>query len=122
MTCGVSLMFQRGTHGASRVAPGKFSLNSSSKGDHGIALESRQGNQASRHVEGGISRFFSSYGRKSWVPPTCDGDLRELFMVPMGSQEYFRGGRGLSELHWVWCNGRGPHLDLRQNLRVPLLF
>src|SRR5574337_1460715 len=24
------------------------------------------------------------------------------------------GGRGLSGLHWVWCIGRGPHLQLRQ--------
>ena len=24
------------------------------------------------------------------------------------------GGRGLSALHWVWCIGRGPHLQLRQ--------
>ena len=25
-------------------------------------------------------------------------------------------GRGLSGLHWVWCIGRGPHLQLRQDL------
>ena len=24
------------------------------------------------------------------------------------------GGRGLSGLQWVWCIGRGPHLQLRQ--------
>ena len=24
------------------------------------------------------------------------------------------GGRGLSGPHWVWCIGRGPHLQLRQ--------
>ena len=24
------------------------------------------------------------------------------------------GGRGLSGLHWAWCIGRGPHLQLRQ--------
>ena len=42
--------------------------------------------------DGGISWFFSSCGRKPWVSSTCDGDLRELLMVPMGSQEYFGVG------------------------------
>jgi len=32
--------------------------------------------------------------------------------VPMRSQEYCGVGRGLSVLHWVWCDGRGPHLEL----------
>ena len=53
------------------------------------ALESLQGNWASIHTEGGISRPFSSCGRKLCVPSSCDGDLRELLMVPMGSQETF---------------------------------
>ena len=30
------------------------------------------------------------------------------------NQGYCAFGRGLSVLHWVWCNGRGPHLELRQ--------
>ena len=113
-TCGVSLELRRGTQGASRVAPGKSSLHSSCEGDCNIPLESRQGNQASRRVEGGISRSFLNWDRKPRVPSTCDGDLRELLRVPMGSQEYCRFGRGLSGLHWLWWNGRGPHLELRQ--------
>ena len=84
------------------------------EGDHSIALESRHGNQASRHVEGGISRSFSNCGRKPWIPSTCDSDLRELLMVPMGSQGYCGVGRGLSGLQWGRCNGRGPHLELRR--------
>ena len=112
-TCGVSLELRRGTQGASRVAPGKSSLHSSCEGDCNIPLESRQGNQASRRVEGGISRSFLNWDRKPRVPSTCDGDLRELRRVPMGSQEYCGVGRGLSGLHWVWCNGTGPHLKLR---------
>ena len=95
------------------MAPVKPSLHSSFEGERGIAIESRQGNWASSRVEGGISRSFSSCGRKLWVPSSCDGDLRELLMVPMGSQVYCGVGRGLSGLHWVWCNGRGPHLKLR---------
>ena len=34
--------------------------------------------------------------------------------MPLRSQGYCGIGRGLSGLHWVWCNGRGPHLELRQ--------
>ena len=77
------------------MAPGKSSLQSSCEGERGIALESWQGNRASIRIEGGISRFFSSCGRKLWVPSSSDGDLRELLMVPMGSQESFRVVRGL---------------------------
>ena len=48
------------------------------------------------------------------VLTTCAGDLRELNMVPLRSQGHCGVGRGLSELHWVWCNGRGPHLEWTQ--------
>ena len=86
------------------MAPGKSSLNSSYEGERGISLKSRQGNRALRCFEGGISRSFSSWGRKPWVPYTCDSDFRELLMVPMGSQEDCGVGRGLSGLHWGGCN------------------
>ena len=95
------------------MAPGKSSLHLSCEGERGIALESRQGNRASRRVEGGISRSFSSCGRKPWLSSTCEGDLRELLIVLIGSQEYCGLGRGLSGLHWVWCSGTGPRLKLR---------
>ena len=95
------------------MAPGKSSLHYSCEGERSIALESRQGNGASRLIEGGISRTFSRCGRKPWDPWTYDGDLSELLRVPMGSQEYCGVGRGLSGLHWVWYYGRGPHLKLR---------
>ena len=52
--------------------------------------------------------------RKPWVPSTCAGELRELLRVPLRSQGYCGVGRGLSGLHWVWCNGRGPRPELRQ--------
>ena len=97
---------------------GKLNLHSSCEGECGSALESQQGNQASIHVEGGISRSFSSCGRKLWVPSSCDGDLRELLMVPMGSQESFRVVRGLLGFLWGQCNGRGSHLQLRQEPQV----
>ena len=93
---GVSLELRHGIQGASRVAPGRSSPLSRCEGERGIALESRQGNRASIHIAGGISRPFSSCSRKLWVPSSCDGDLRELLMVPVGSQESFRVVRGLS--------------------------
>ena len=34
--------------------------------------------------------------------------------MPLRSQGYCGFGRGLSGLLWVWCTGRGPHLELRQ--------
>ena len=74
------------------MAPGKFSLHSSCEGEHGIAVESRQGNWASRCVQGGISRSFWSCSRKPWLPSTCDSELREVLRVFLGSQEYFGVG------------------------------
>ena len=72
------------------------------------------GDQASRRVEERLSRYFSICGRRPWVPSTCASDLRELLKVRLRNQEYCGVGRGLSGLHWVWRNGRGPHLELRQ--------
>ena len=112
--CGVSHKVRWGAQEASRVAPGKSGLHVSGEGEHVIALESWFGNPASRRIEAGLSRSFSGCGRKPWVPSTCAGDLRELLRVPLRSQGYCGFGRGLWGLHGVWCNGRGPHLELRQ--------
>ena len=63
-----------------------------------------EGNQASRHVEGGILKCFSSWGRKPWDPLTCEGDLRELLTVTMGIQELWswKGplGTTLGSVQW----------------------
>ena len=104
------------------MAPGKSSLHLSCEGEHGIALESRQGNRASRRIEGGISRSFSSCGRKPWVASTCDGDLRKPLKVPIGSQEYCGVGRGLSVFHWGRCHGRVPHLKFSLEPQVSSPF
>ena len=42
-------------------------------------------------------------------------------MVPLRSHGNCGGGRGLSGLHWVWCIGRGPHLQVRQEPQGPLI-
>ena len=83
------------------------------EGEHEIALESWQGNRASIHVERGICRSFSSRGRKLWIHSSCDSDLWEPLMVPMGSQESFRVVKGLSVFLWGLCKVRGPHLVWR---------
>ena len=106
VTCGVSLKLRREIQGASRVAPGKSSLHSSCEGESSISLESWRWNRASRRVEREISRSFSSCGWRPWVPSTCDGDLRDLLMVPMGSQEYCGVRRVLLGLHLGRCIGR----------------
>ena len=46
---------------------------------------------------------------ESGVPSTFAGGLKELLRMPMRSQGYYGDGSGLSGLHWVWRNGRGPH-------------
>ena len=84
-----------GNTGSFSCGPREESLHSTCKGKRGIALESQEGNRESRRVEGGILRSFLSWGRKPWVPSTCDGDLRELLIVPIGSQEYSGLGSGL---------------------------
>ena len=38
--------------------------------------------------------------------------------MPLRSQEYCRVGRAFWGRHWVWWNGRGPHLAMRGNLVV----
>ena len=88
------------------MVPGKSGLHACWEGERVIALESWEGYRASRHVEQGLSRAFSNRGRKPRFPSTCACDLRELLRVPPRSQGYCGVGRGLSGLHWVWCNGR----------------
>ena len=114
LQCGVSYVVRRGAQGAYRVASGKSGLHPRDERECVIALESWEGTRASRHIEEGLSRSFSGCGRKPWVPSTSAGDLRELLRVLLRSQGYCEFTRGLSGLHWVWCNGRGPHLECRQ--------
>ena len=78
----VSQEVRRGAQGGSHVAPGKLRLDACGEGERVIVLESWQGNQASRRVEG-LSRSLSGLGKNTWVPSTCAGDLREILRVPL---------------------------------------
>ena len=120
--CGVSPEARRGSQGASRAAPGKSGLHARGEGQRVMALESREGTRASRRVEEGLSRFFSGCGRKPWVPSSCSRDISELLRVPLRSQGYGGIGKGLSGLHLVCCNGRGPHLEGRQEPQASSRF
>ena len=51
-----------------------------------------------------VSKSFSGYFRKLWVPSTCASDLRELLRVPLRSQGYCAVWRGLSRLLCIWWN------------------
>ena len=101
---------------AFRVAPGKSGLHAHGKGERVIALEIWYGNRASRYVKAGLSRSFSGWGRKPWVPSTSAGDLRELLRVPLRSQAYCGFGTGLSGLLWFCGNGKGLVLSGGRNL------
>ena len=103
--CGVSHEVRRGAQGAPLMAPGKSGLHVCGEGVRVISIEPWKQIRASRHVEVGLSRSFSHCGRKPWVRSTCASDLMELLRVPLRSQGYCGVGRGLSGLHWVWCNG-----------------
>ena len=81
MRLGIPLQVPWGTQGASRVASGKSSLHLICEREHGIALESQQGNQASVRMEWAISRCFSSCGKMVGFPPFAMGTLGSLYFV-----------------------------------------
>ena len=84
----------------------------------------RQGRQVSMHVARGSTLLLSSHGRglgpqdalkkdsrglsRVWQVNLgsldFNSDLSEFLLVPLRSQGYCGFGRGVSGLHWVWCN------------------
>ena len=67
-------------------------------------------------------RSISGRVRKPWVPSTCAVDLRQLLKVPLRSQGYCNVGKGLLGHNWVFCNGRRPHLEWRQEPQFSFPF
>ena len=86
-----------GNSGSLSCGPREIQSRFELRGECSIALDSLQSNPTSRRVEGGISRSFSSCGRKPWDSSNYDGDLREFLIVPIASQEYCGLGTGLSD-------------------------
>src|SRR5574342_210496 len=94
----------------------------------------RQGSRVSMRVARGSASLLSSHSRGIWSRDVLKKVSRGLSRVEAGHPGFPRlvqvtsggfswwllevretgGGRGLSALHWVWCIGRGPHLQLRQ--------
>ena len=71
---GFSPEAQRGSQGASRVAPGKSGLHARGEEKRVMALESREGTRASRRVEEGLSRSLS--GGVRGAQEGCQGPSR----------------------------------------------
>ena len=61
---------------------------------------------------------FSNYSlrttKRMWVICAIIGALISSFSWWLWEARETGGGRGLSGLHWAWCIGRGPQLQLRQ--------
>ena len=97
-------------------------------------LVGRQGSRVSMQVAWGSASLLSSHGRGIWPRDVLKKVSRGLSRVEAGHPGFSRlvqvtsggfswwlcevreagRGRGLPGLHWVWCIGRGPHLQLRQ--------
>ena len=97
-------------------------------------LVGRQGSRVSMRVARGSASLLPSHGRGIWPRDVLKKVSRGLSRVEAGNPGFPRlvqvtsggfswwlgearetgGGRGLSGLHWAWCIGRGPHLQLRQ--------
>ena len=122
----------------SPVRPGKSGLHASGEGERVIALESWEGNLASRRVEECLSRSFLGWGRNLRVPLISDSERRVPADMGQNSQAWSwveawnsaslsrcsRGERPLFELYlepggflkenWVSCD--------RSLTIFPLLF
>ena len=78
-----------------------------------ISLDLLQKKRASSHVEGRISWFFLSCGRKLGVPLELLRDLRDPLMLPQESPVTMPVVRGFSGFLSSWYQVLGPHLELR---------
>ena len=83
------------------------------KKEGGISLETPQRKRAYSHVEGRISWFFLSCGRKLGVPLELLRDLRDPLMLPQESPVTMPVVRGFSGFLSSWYQVLGPHLELR---------
>ena len=83
------------------------------KREGGISLETPQWKRAYSHIEGRISWFFLSCGRKLGVPLELLRDLRDPLMLPQGSPVTMPVVRGFSGFLSSWYQVLGPHLELQ---------
>ena len=51
---------------------------------------------------------------KPWVPSSCTCDFREFSQGAYEKSGILWSLEGPLGLHWVWCNGRRPQLELRR--------
>ena len=115
---GVLLKLGRGHQGTSRVASGKSSLLSSCMGVRGL-LSSHYREIGSHLALRGESCGFSHVAARSLgFLLSCDGDFRELLMLPQGIQVSFLVVSRCTGVLSNHCRGIGPHLTLRGECRV----
>ena len=84
----------------------------------GISVKMPQRQRASSCVEGRISRFVSSCGRKRGVPCEIRRGPKDPLVLPNKSPLSMRVVRGLSGFLSSRCWGQGPLLELRPEAQV----
>ena len=95
-TLSVTLQWGRVCRGTSWIASRVSRTTSRLKRVSGISLQTLQGKGASSRIEGRISCFLCSCGRKNGVPLIYDMALRDRLVLPQESQVSKRVARGLS--------------------------
>ena len=80
-------------------------------GEHGIALESLQVNQASSRRGGNLVVFLKFWREALGSSQVMTGDFRQPLMLPQGSQASFQVARENSGFLSGCCRGIGPHLE-----------
>ena len=90
---------ERGRGGAPRAAqPQEIPVSIRvERGSWGLLLNHCRGNWPQDELKGEFRGLSRVAAWKPWVSVTCDGDLSELLIVPIGSQEYCGRVRRLSD-------------------------
>ena len=82
------------------------------KREGGISLETLSQKGASSHVEGRIYWVSSVAAGHLDFLLSCDGELKDLLVLPQECQVSIRVVRGLLGFLSSQCRGIGPHLEL----------
>ena len=115
---GVPLKLGRRHHGTSHVVSGKSSLLSSCMGVHGL-LSSHYREIGPRLALRGESCGFSHVAARSLgFLLSCDGDFRELLVLPQGIQVSFLVVSRCTGVLLSHLRGIRPHLTLKGECRV----
>ena len=115
---GVPLKFGWGHQGTSRVASGKSSLLSSCMGMRRLLLSHYREIGPHLVLRGESCGFSHVAARSLGFLLSCNGDFRELLVLPHGIQVSFLVVSRCTGVLSSHCRGIGPHLTLRGECRV----